>query len=131
MQYDKKYNLLIPRNKLDSPNKNRNKQFDFMKPNDYKKGIKVLYYIGPHKGQNGKWRQRWTGPWTIKHKINRKMVEIVDNFNKKKDVAVDRLKIFKTFKPDELIDWDTYNRRLDSAQNNKITMDEDDSDNEI
>ena len=44
---------------------NPKKPFGYTPPSNFKEGMKVLYYVGPHKGVNKKWHQCWTGPWTI------------------------------------------------------------------
>ena len=70
------------------------------------KGAKVLYYAGPQRtGINSKWSQKWTGPWYISKKTGKYTVHIVDNKGKGYDVDIDRLKLFKSFKRDELIDY--------------------------
>ena len=77
------------------------------------KGAKVLYYAGPHRtGINSKWRQRWTGPRYISKKNGKFTVEIIDNLGKSYDVDIDRLKLFKSFKSDELIDYPKFEKMM-------------------
>ena len=111
-QYDKRYNLAPTRDKdgkLIKPNHN----FGFEPIKQFIKGAKVLYYAGPHRtGINSKWRQRWTGPWYISKKTGKFTVEIIDNLGKSYDVDIDRLKLFKSFKSDELIDYPKFEKMM-------------------
>ena len=62
----------------------------------FKKGTRVLYYIGDQQHANKKWRTRWTGPWIIKHVLNDSTVIIADiDTGNQKRVSKDRIKQFK------------------------------------
>ena len=63
-QYDQRFNI-SPRYD-DNGNLVKSKHpFAYEPLNKYSNGQKVLYYIGPQAGINGKWHQMWTGPWII------------------------------------------------------------------
>ena len=64
--------------------------------NTYHVGDKVLYYIGDRQVAQRKWRQRWSGPWTISS-VDQKTgaIEITDGETvNSKHVSVDRIKHF-------------------------------------
>ena len=94
-QYDRRYNLAPTRDKngkLQPPKH----AFGYQSLNSFRKGVKVLYYVGPHRGINGKWRQRWTGPWLLAKQSGQYRVTILDTESGKTyDVSIDRLKLFK------------------------------------
>ena len=100
--------------------------FGFEPLSKFKKGAKVLYYAGPHHtGINGKWRQKWTGPWHIAYKTSKFRVKIVDNTGRGYDVDIDRLKLFKQMKS-ELLNHSQYEQTLKKLQKNTpIYSDED------
>ena len=118
-QYDKRYNLAYTRDEngnLIKPKHN----FSFQPIKNFIKGAKVLYYAGPHRsGINSKWRQRWTGPWYISDKTGKYTVKIIDNTGKGYDVDIDRLKLFKSFKKDELIDYPHFKKMMSDLKKDK------------
>ena len=64
--------------------------------NIFKVGKEVLYYIGDKKISQYKWRQRYTGPWTIDKIINESSLIIGDpTTGNQKRVSFDRIKLFK------------------------------------
>ena len=76
-QYTKRYNLAPIRDENGNLIKPKHK-FGFQPIKHFIKGAKVLYYAGPHRtGINGKWRQRWTGPWYISKKTGKYSVQII------------------------------------------------------
>ena len=100
MQYEDKYKI--------SPKKIHHYQ------NRFKVGSKVLYYMGGQK-VTGKWRQKWTGPWTIERKLGDTTTIIVDeSTGNQRRVSFNRLKIFSKS------DVDTYSRVMgnDDVYNN-------------
>lgn len=63
----------------------------------YNVGVKVLYYIGDRQTVNKKWLSQWTGPWTIKTKLNdmTRIIEDEDTGNQLR-VSIDRLRLFNS-----------------------------------
>ena len=103
----------------------RNHQFGYESLKSYKKDLKVLYYVGPQKGINGKWRQRWTGPWTILTKLGNYRVRIGDINNNSIDVSIERLKKSKYNDLKNYINMNEYEKELERVQQNNINLDED------
>jgi hypothetical protein len=61
----------------------------------FKINQKVFYYIGDKKTTQGKWRRKWTGPWTIHKVLNDSTLIILDTDTKAlKRVSFDRIKRF-------------------------------------
>jgi len=125
-QYDKRYNLASTRDKdgnLVKPKHN----FGFQPVKEFIKGAKVLYYAGPQRtGINSKWRQKWTGPWYISKKTGKYSVKIIDNQGKGHDVDIDRLKLFKSFGKDELLDYPKYEQTIAKLKKDKPTYSDED-----
>ena len=94
-------------------------KFGFEPIAKFKRGVKVLYYVGPQRGMNGKWRQRWTGPWRIDNKCGQYRVTIIDNQGKIKEVSFDRLKIFKQSEEKDYLNYEQYLKTL-----NRLSMDD-------
>ena len=118
-QYSKRYNLASIRDKDGNLIKPKHK-FGFEPIKQFIKGAKVLYYAGPQRtGINSKWRQRWTGPWYISKKTGKYTVEIVDNKVKGYDIDIDRLKLFKSFKKGELIDYPKFELMMSKLKADK------------
>ena len=112
LQYDKRHNLAPTRDKDGKLQPPRHK-FGYESIKQFTKGAKLLYYAGPHRpGINHKWRQKWTGPWYINQKIGKFSVKIVDNKGKGHIVDIDRLKLFKTFKQGDLIQYPKYEETI-------------------
>ena len=125
-QYDKRYNLAPVRDKDGNLIKPKHK-FGFQSVKQFIKGAKVLYYAGPHRtGINSKWRQTWTGPWYISNKTGKYTVKIVDNNGKGYDIDIDRLKLFKSFKKDELIPYPKYEQTIAKIKRDKPIFSDDD-----
>ena len=104
-QYDKRYNLAPKRDK-DCDLKKSNHKFGFHPVKQFVDGAKVLYYAELHRtGVNKKWRQTWSGPWYISHITGKYALKIIDNNGKGHDIDIDRLKLYKSFKSDELIPY--------------------------
>ena len=58
-------------------------------------GKKILYYIGDRQVARSKWKQKWTGPWTIDKRLNDSTIIIGDpETGNQKRVSLDRVKIF-------------------------------------
>ena len=125
-QYDKRYNLAPIRNEKGEliPPKHG---FGYTPITEFKKGCSVLYYVGPHQCVNGKWRQVWTGPWTIVDQILPGKFKISGIAGKTKDISGDRLKIFHRTDKDELASWSNYEDQLVSLENKSKDIDTDDS----
>ena len=122
-QYDKRYNLAPIRNekgKLVQPKHN----FGYQHLDKFQKGIQVLYYVGPHKGVNGKWRQVWTGPWTITDQVIPGTFKISGIGNQTKQISGDRLKIFKRSDNEKLAPWSNYNEQLDTLETQSQELDD-------
>ena len=118
-QYDNRYNLAPKRDK-DGKLIGPRHSFGYQPINQFIKGAKVLYYAGPHRsGINSKWRQKWTGPWYIANKTGKFTVKIVDNNGKGYDVDIDRLKLFKSFKKDELLSYPQYEKLISKIRRDK------------
>ena len=62
----------------------------------FKVGNQVLYYIGDKATTQGKWRRKWTGPWTVNKQLNDSTLIIGDpTTGNEKRVSFDRIKVFK------------------------------------
>ena len=73
----------------------------------FKINTKVLYYIGDRAATSRKWRQRWTGPWTITKIQDNSIVEITDpELNNSKWVSIDRVKLWNDGQ--DTISWMNY-----------------------
>ena len=93
--YDKKYNI---------------HKYKYTNKHMYKPGNEVVYYVGDRKVVGRKWRQRWSGPWKIIHKLNERTLVIGDNKLKcKKTVSINRCKQYNS---SEFIEAQLYNRQL-------------------
>ena len=69
----------------------------------FKEGDQVLYFIGDKQVARYKWREKWSGPWTLESKINDATVIITDPRNgNQKRVSIDRI---KKFIPTDYIDY--------------------------
>ena len=125
-QYERRYNLAPTRDKDGNLVKPQH-SFGYEPLSSFKKGMRVLYYVGPHQsGVNSKWRQKWTGPWRISHKTSKYRVKIVDSTGNGYDVDVDRLKLFKKFSKNQLMKYNNYEKILEKLERNKpIYSDED------
>ena len=124
-QYDVRYNLAPKRDKDGNLIKPRHK-FGYEPVKQFIKGAKVLYYAGPHRpGINSKWRQKWTGPWYIANKTGKFTVKIVGNNGKGYDVDIDRLKLFKSFKKDELMSYPQYEKLISKIRKDKPVYSDD------
>ena len=110
-QYDEKYNLKPIRDEKGVVQKQKH-SFGYQPIEKFVKGLKVLYYVGPLQGVNGKWSQTWTGPWTITKQIFEGKFEISDSNGKTKDVSGDRLKLFKTVEKDNYHTYDEYEKTM-------------------
>ena len=99
--YDTKYNITentIKRNRL-----------------QFIEGNKVLYFIGDKHTHNGKWKRKFTGPWTIVKVLNDSTVIIQDDeLGAQLRASIDRLKLFKkqeiesyqeSFNDDEFVEY--------------------------
>ena len=63
----------------------------------FKVGTEVLYYIGDKQIAQGKWAQKWTGPWLVARHIGDSSVIVADpKTGNGKRVSYDRLKQFNT-----------------------------------
>ena len=126
-EYDKRYNLLPKRDKQGKiiPHSHA---FGYEPIDRFKRGIKVLYYVGPHKGYNGKWRQKWTGPWQIDSDSNQSHIVITDSKGKRRDVSADRLKIFKIKDKKFYEKWENYKKRMDMIIKNQPNLSDNDED---
>ena len=123
-QYDKRYNLAPTRNEkgeLVQPKHG----FGYKPIEQFKKGIQVLYYVGPHQGINGKWRQVWTGPWTIVDKILPGKFKITGIGGKTKEISGDRLKIFNRKDKEDLDSWSNYESQLEAVESQSKDLDDD------
>ena len=121
-QYDKRYNLAPVRNDKGElvPPKHG---FGYTPISDFKKGCSVLYYVGPHKTMNGKWRQVWTGPWTIVDQIYPGKFKITGVGNKYKYINGDRLKLFHRSDNESLEPWSNYEDQLESVERQSKDID--------
>ena len=126
-QYDKRYNL-IPKRDKDGKIIPHSHAFGYEAISDFKKGMNVLYYVGPHKAYNGKWRQMWTGPWVIASDPSDLHVKLTDKKGNIKEVSIDRLKSFKQQKFAETIKLEEYNKKLKMAINNQPNLSDNDED---
>ena len=93
----------------------------------FKQGQQVLYYVGPSRGQNGKWRQRWTGSWRIHQKCGKFRVTIIDARGKTKEISVDRLKSFKSGDERDYYRYSEYLKQLKKLSKDQVYL----SDNEL
>ena len=109
----------------------RNHQNKHVPIHKFQKGMSVLYYIGPHKGINGKWRQRWTGPWLISNRISESTVNICDKWGDSRNVSIDRIKQFKHRDKNDLIRWKEYTKLLETVSDNRIAAVDSDEDEDI
>ena len=76
----------------------------------YKPGSKVVYYVGDRQVVGKKWRQRWSGPWTICDKINDRTIIITnDDLSSRKTVSINRCKLYKNT---EFENAKIYNRKI-------------------
>ena len=100
-QYDTKYNITsntIKRNRA-----------------QFIEGNKVLYFIGDKHVRHGKWKRKFTGPWTIVKVLNDSTVIIQDDeLGSQLRASIDRIKLFnkneiesyqETFDNDEFIEY--------------------------
>ena len=124
-QYDRRYNLVPQRDKDGNIIKFKH-NFGYTPLSSFKTGVKVLYYIGPHKGVNGKWRQRWTGPWRIAENSNAYNTKIMDNKGNARNVSLDRLKLFKQKDLEKLEKWSNYEKQLNKLNKNKNYLSDED-----
>ena len=124
-QYDKRYNLLPKRDANDKiiPHSHA---FGYEPVSKFKKGMNVLYYVGPHKGLNGKWRQMWTGPWQIASEPDDIHIQIIDKDGKMREVSVDRLKTFKSNDYKDTESWKQYQNSLTMIKKNQPTFSDND-----
>ena len=118
-QYDKKYNLAPVRDNKGNLVQPKHK-FGFEPVSDFKQGLQVLYYVGPNRGTNGKWRQTWTGPWRIHQKCGKYRVTIIDSRGKSKEVSIDRLKSFKASDEKDYYNYNEYLKLLKRLSKDKI-----------
>ena len=125
-QYDEKYNLRPKRDdegNIIPPTH----AFGYEPIERFTQGLKVLYYVGPLQGINGKWSQTWTGPWTITKQLYNGKFQITDSNGKTKDVSGDRLKIFKIVEKEKYHTYDEYVKTMDRLKmHHKNLKDEDD-----
>ena len=95
LEYDKKFNI----------DKKILKNLNIFKP-----GEKVMYYIGDRQVSNLKWRQRWSGPWTILQRLNDRTLIISDSKDDvSRRVTIDRVKIYNN---KEYICENEYNKKM-------------------
>ena len=127
MQYDKRYNLLPKRDKNNKiiPHSHA---FGYDPISSFQKGMNVLYYVGPHKSYNGKWRQMWTGPWQIASDKDNLHIQIADKDGKIREVSVDRLKTFKSSHYKDTESWKEYQNSLDIVKKNQPNLSDNDED---
>ena len=117
-QYDERYNL-APKRDADGKIIPPKHQFGYEPMTKFELGKKVLYYVGPNQGTNGKWRQRWTGPWRIANRTGKYTVKILDLNGKSYNVSIDRLKLFKTNKNKQVLNPTNYNQTLRNLSRHK------------
>ena len=91
---------------------------------NFSNGRKVLYYIGPQSGLNGKWHQRWTGPWTITSGAGTHKVKITDTKGTNCDVSIDRLKLFKQKEMKNYMKWNEFEEMLKRQQSSDLNLDD-------
>ena len=76
-----------------------------------------MYYIGDRQVANRKWRQRWSGPWTILQRLNDRTLIISDN---KEDISrrvtIDRVKIYVE---NEYLNENNYNKMIEDRLKQK------------
>ena len=64
--------------------------------NKFRKGVKVLYFIGDKETAQKKWRRKWSGPWIVTKHLNDSTCIISDKESgNEKRVSFDRIKLFK------------------------------------
>ena len=95
--------------------------------------MNVLYYVGPYKAYNGKWRQMQTGPWSLASDPDDLHIKISDKNGNTREVSIDRLKLFKKRDLNELEDWSKINdeSKLKLAVKNQPNLSDNDDDVEL
>ena len=101
-----------------------NHPFSYEPISKYSNGQRVLYYIGPQPGINGKWHQRWTGPWTITRGDGIHHVIISNKKGKTCKVSIDRLKIFKQKEMKEYMNWNEFEQWIQKHQSTELNLDD-------
>ena len=128
--YDKRYNLL-PKRDANGKIIPHSHAFGYEPISQFKKGMRVLYYVGPHKAYNGKWRQMWTGPWSIISEPDELHIKITDKKGNIRAVSIDRLKIFKKRDLNEFENWSNDSNILKMTKDNQPNMSDNDDDEEM
>ena len=124
-QYDDRYNL-APERDTEGNLKPSKHKFSYTPLSSFQKGAKVLYYIGPYKGVNKKWRQIWTGPWTLTSDLGDRKATISDDNGDNRQVSFDRLKLFHQQDSQKYESWSNYKELLKIVQLNKDYLSDDD-----
>ncbi len=97
----------------------------------FKKDTKVLYFIGDKADVQGKWRRKWSGPWTVDKHLNDSTLIIGDpETGNQKRVSFDRIRKFNdkdygrytTYFTDEDMYTAYYDRQLDTLTNYSVKV---------
>ena len=87
----------------------------------FKKGKKILYFIGDKQVALRKWREKWSGPWIVEKQINDVSLIIMDpETGNQKRVSYDRIKLFKEKEYEKFEDFVKFNKEYIEFENEML-----------